>query len=279
MRKLISLVLVLMSLLAMAGAATESETGYGSQRVRFFKIGKADAFLLRTLHHAVLIDTGEADDGPEIAEYLHDKGIDTLDCLVLTHFDKRSIGGVPEVLEAVKVNQVLMPDYEKDSDLALMVFELLAGQPVEKLTAKADFKLDQVDFSVYPAQESEYSEDEDNNFSLVVTVRHGENSLFFSGDIMSQRIAEMADAGLLLPQSLVKMPCHGQNIDGLSQLLDSLKPGIAILTARAKNPPAGALTADLDARGIRWYCTMDGSITLTSDGYGLSVVQSKKAKP
>lgn len=277
MRKLILFVLILSALAA--GGAAESETGYGNLRVRFFKIGKADAFLLRTLNHAVLIDAGESDDGPEIVEYLQDKGIDTLDCLVLTHFDKRSIGGVPEVLEAVSVKRVLMPDYEKDSDLALMVFGLLESQPVEKVKSNVDFRLDQVDFSVLPARETMYSEDEDNNFSLVVSVRHGQNSLFFSGDIMSQRIAEMADAGLLTPRTLVKMPCHGQNIQGLGQLLDSLKPEIAILTASAKNPPAGALISDLDARGIRWYCTMDGSITLTSDGHGMSLVQTRKAKP
>ena len=47
----------------------------GALRIKAFKIGKADAYLLRTDKHNVLIDAGEVDDGEEIVAYLKKKDI------------------------------------------------------------------------------------------------------------------------------------------------------------------------------------------------------------
>ncbi len=245
----------------------------GSLRIRCFKIGKADAYLLLTEGQAVLIDAGEEDDAQEILAYLSEREVAALDCLILTHFDKRSIGGVPELLGSVKVSRILVPDYDKVSNLAVLVQGMLDTQNTQKVTQRMDLEYQGVRLAVLPAQKLVYEEDEDNDHSLVVSVSHGENSFFFSGDIMSERIAEMAQAGLLTPHTFLKMPCHGQNIAGLDQLLDLVKPQIAVIPASRKNPPAGAVLADLDARGIRRYITMDGGITIISDGYQVTVTQ------
>lgn len=278
MQKRILLALMAMVISLTALTAFAQSTGHGSLRIRYFKIGKADAYLLRTDHHAVLIDAGEEDDGPEIAGFLIEKGVTKLDYLIISHFDKRSIGGLPEVLEAVDVDKVLVPEYEKDSNLYLFIRGLLDAENVEKVQSQAEFTLDKVAFTVLPAKSLEYSEDEDNNFSLVTLARHGDNSFFFAGDIMSQRINEMKEDDQLLPHTVLKLPCHGQNIDGLDILLDLINPKIAVIPASAKNPPAGAVISNLETRGIRWYSTMDGSVSLTSDGYGITVEQTRKIK-
>ena len=248
----------------------------GTLRVRFFKIGKADAFLLRTSRHVVLIDAGEDDDAPEIIDYLADNGITELDCLILSHFDKRSIGGAQELLESVPAKRILMPDGEKDSTTAGMLFTAMAGMNTEKVAQDTAFEMDGVSFSVLTARGTDYGEETDNNISLVVSVTHGQSSFLFAGDIMEPRIAEMAAAGQLTPHTVLKMPCHGQYIPGLAQLLGAVKPQIAVIPASVKNPPAGATISDLEGRGVRWYSTHQGSITLVSDGYSVAVSQNKK---
>ena len=62
----------------------------------------------------------------------------------------------------------------------------------------------------------------------------------------------------------------------MNELLDAVRPQIALISASEKNPPAGAVLADLEGRGIRWYATMYGSINLTSDGYQVRVEQNMK---
>lgn len=273
-RKLVccSLVLLMMSSLFAVLANEHS----GILRIKIFKVGKADAYLLRTDHHAVLIDAGEEDDAQDIIAYLEEKDIDSLDYLVLTHFDKRSIGGAPELLQNVKVGKVMMPTYPKSNNLMNLMEIVLEEKSVERVSEKTSFGFEGAEFTVYPAEQKMYQEDEDNDFSLVVSAIHGENSFFFSGDIMSQRIEEMLQANLLTPHKVIKMPCHGQNIEGLDVLLDAVKPDIAIIPASDKNPPAGAVLSNLEGRNIRWYSPMFGSITLTSDGFGVTVKQNIK---
>lgn len=271
-RKWLCAFAVLLILTALPGGMSGEKLG--SLRIRCFKIGKADAYLLLTGSQAVLIDAGEEDDAQEIIAYLGEHEIPALDCLILTHFDKRSIGGVPELLGAVKVSQVLVPDYDKAGNLAVLVQGVLETQATQKVTRQMEMDYGGVHFTVLPAQNDIYQEDEDNDHSLVVSVSHGSNSFFFAGDIMSERIAEMSQDGLLTPHTFIKMPCHGQNIAGLDQLLDAVRPQIAVIPASRKNPPAGAVLANLEARGIRFYITMDGSITLTSDGYQVAVTQN-----
>ena len=119
-RHLALLVALLIAAAMPSGAAGEVP---GILRVKCFKNGRADAYLLRTENHAVLIDTGEIDDAANIIAYLGEKGIAALDLVILTHFDKRSIGGAREILGAVEVRQVLMPAYAKTNALTALVLE------------------------------------------------------------------------------------------------------------------------------------------------------------
>lgn len=261
-------------LLSMGGQAEK----LGSLRVKCFKIGKADAYFLRTDQHSLMIDAGEEDDAQELIDYLRNRQIEEIDYLILSHFDKRSVGGAEEFLGAIRAKQILVPDYPKDNPRTQALFELMDRMQLSRVTQVTRFSLDSVDFVIYPARGVAYEEDEDNDFSLVVSVAHGKNSLLFPGDIMSVRIGEMIASGELAPHTFLKMPAHGQNIPGLAALLDAVKPEVALIPCSAKNPPAGAVTADLEARGIRWYATKDGAVSLTSDGYALTAKQTMKDK-
>ncbi len=272
-KRMMILFAALMLLLPAALAREEGST----LRIRAFKIGKADAYLLRTDNAAVLLDGGELDDGEEILEYLDEKGISKLNVLIVSHFDKRSIGGLPEILGKETADRVLVPDYVKDGSKARLLFAALEGLKVEKVSKELNFELDGMSFTLYPARSDSYTEDDDNDFSLVVSLRHGEGSFLFPGDIMSERINEMLEDKQLTPHQVLKMPCHGQNIDGIDKLLDAVQPAIAIIPASEKNPPAGALLSNLTNRNIRWYATMHGSVNITSDNYNVTVRQKVKA--
>ena len=75
-------------------------------------VGKADALILKTDSWAAMIDTGEERDGSYIRETLEAAGIDHLNLLLVTHFDKDHVGSAAELLGTVGADQVLMPDYE-----------------------------------------------------------------------------------------------------------------------------------------------------------------------
>ena len=88
------LALCLMLLPGCARGESEAET----LSVTFFDAGKADAILVRTGEHALLIDTGLNKNGAALVDALRAAGVQSLDVLLITHFDKDHVGGADSVL-------------------------------------------------------------------------------------------------------------------------------------------------------------------------------------
>jgi len=84
--------------------------------VTTFNTWKSDSTLLYTDESAVLIDTGESDDGDDILKAIYALGINHLDALILTHFDKDHTGGASVILKKISVDHVYVSCYPKESD-------------------------------------------------------------------------------------------------------------------------------------------------------------------
>ena len=59
------------------------------------------------------------------------------------------------------------------------------------------------------ANEDDYGEDEENDFSLVVRLTHGDVRFLFAGDAENARLAELLDEGDLA-SDVLKVPHHGR---------------------------------------------------------------------
>lgn len=268
--------IALMLLFGLApGLARAQEAALQTLKIKLFKSGKADAFLIRTGNHAVLLDTAEVDDAEDILEYMAEKGVHKLDLMILTHFDKGHIGGAPDILRAVSVERVLMPDYEKSSPARDALREALAASQAEQMYLKEDmaFTLDGVAFEIITARQAFYVEDEDDDFSLVTRLTHGDNRLLFTADIMGERMDELLQSGMDLKSDFLQVPEHGRNRDRTEAFLQTVQPRWAVITCSAKNPPAGAVLELLHRMDTRVYLTMDGNIALQSDGRSITFKQ------
>ncbi|MHC1787027.1 MAG: ComEC/Rec2 family competence protein [Christensenellales bacterium] len=276
MRRIRLLIVLLLTLsLGVTGSGRAEGEASGTLKIKFFKSGKADAFLIRTEQYAVLIDSGEEDDAEDILDYLAEKEVARLDLMILTHYDGGHIGGAPQILDAVPVGRVMMPAYDKQSDARDALNAAIARSGAEPLLLEEDseFTLDGVAFQIITAKAAAYPEDEDNDFCLVTRLRHGANSFLFGADILSQRMQELMDSGEALQASFLQVPDHGRSRDLTEAFIRAVHPRYAVITCSAKNPPAGAVLALLEALGTRYYLTMDGNIALTSDGLDLKIKQ------
>lgn len=265
-----------MALLAAAAvlltACASSDTKKAEEDAReltayFFDAGKADAILLTTANGAVLIDAGERGFGKTILAYLEEHGIDKLDYLIITHFDRDHVGGAAKVINGIPVGTVLQNNSPKDSEEYEKYLKALSGAGIEPVTVREayTFTLDGVRYTVDPPRRTEYSTDTSNNSSLIISVKNGENRFLLPGDALTERLGEFLDANDTA-YDVLKLPHHGRDEPLLSALLDSVKPGFAVITSSDDEPESAAVVEALESAGARVLLTREGAVTLKSDG-------------
>ena len=89
-KNLLAVLALMLALLILVFAAKYAGQGEEDPNLTItaLSVGKADALVLKQAGHTVLIDTGEKDDGDKIVRFLKNRGIHSVDLLVITHFDK-----------------------------------------------------------------------------------------------------------------------------------------------------------------------------------------------
>lgn len=246
----------------------------GSFEVAVLDIGKADAILLYTQNHTVLIDTGSRGDGKDVLAHLSDRQIDTLDYMIITHFDQDHVGGAVKVLNNVSVKTILTPDYEGNNEEYQRYLNSIEEKELSplKLHESLNFTLDDVTFSVYPPMKESYVEI-DNDYSLVVSAVHGKNTFLFTGDAESDRLLELYEQMPFLKHTFLKVPHHGKASARSEGFLKSVQPEEAVITCSEKNPPSDKVLSILRSLGSTVYLTSNGSVYAVSDGETLLLKQ------
>ena len=241
-------------------------------RVEFFALDKADAILITTPDgQRVLIDAGTNKDGKQLVKRFAQEGIDSLDALIVTHFDKDHVGGADRILESVRVARVITPQYEKESsqyDAFLKALEKSSGTQADALPARAQLALPlsgDLTLTVTAAHETYYGEGEENDFSLCVRLAYGDTRFLFPGDAEDARQTELMEEGDIACDVL-KVPHHGRMHDASYAFLRAASPSIAFVPDGEEEPASPVLIALLDELGAKIWCTGDGDLTVLSDG-------------
>ena len=274
--KLLPILLSLALLLSLTGCG-RSDAGANSMTVLYLDVGKADCTILTDGAHTVLIDCAETDDGETILSVLKENRISQIDLLIVTHFDKDHIGGVPEVLSSFSVLHVIEPDYapenpEAEAYTAYRATLELASITPEAVSDALDVTLGDMQLSILGAGGAAYEKNTDNNNSLVVTVTHCENRFFFAGDIEKQRIADLLEAGVS-SCDVLKVPHHGVYNKQLPALFAALGMKEAVITCSEKNPADSETIDRLDALGCRVWQTVNGTVRVISNQNGITISQ------
>ena len=250
-------------------------------------VGKADALILKTDDWAAMIDTGEEKDGSYIRETLEAAGIDHLNLLLITHFDKDHVGGAAELLETVGADQVLMPDYEGTRPEYAAFLSALEAHPETEVQRVIGTEVLEIpagavttSFTVYaaenPAEIQNTGGEYDNDMSLVAKVICGEKKFLFTGDIEKTRIAQMLDSGEDWTADWIKMPHHGRYQKKVEKLLEAVNPFYAVI-CDGEDQIAEEETLDaLKKRQIKEWETADGTVVTMTDGKNIKVRQEKE---
>lgn len=248
----------------------------GDFTITALDVGKADAFVLRTASHTVVVDAGNKGDGKDIEKFLASQNISKIDALIITHFDKDHVGGAARLVKRLEIGTVYLPDYRSDSDEYEKFEEKMADA---KLTPKicatgshTDWVYDDVTFSLDAAEKTDYGKNEENDFSLSLYMQHGENTFLFAGDAEEDRQQEIIDYGYG-GVTFLKFPYHGKYLPTTEAFLDHFKPQATVVCCSEKEYAQEQTVAAFKKRGISAYYTADGDVTIVSNGKELKITQ------
>lgn len=241
-----------------------------------FSVGKADALLLQEGDTAILVDTGEKDDGAHLLKELEKRGIDRLDLLLITHFDKDHVGSASFLMQNLDVDTVLMPDYEGDRPEYDAFLESLTGhESVQRVSEILEFTAGSLLWTIYPAEDPEEiqnTEDEyDNDMSLVASVSCGSRKFLLTGDIEKTRISQMLASDVDWHHDWIKMPHHGRYEKALEDLMDASEPSRAIICCSEKNPAEEETLKMLEQRSIETWDTSERPVVTVCDGENVTI--------
>jgi competence protein ComEC len=241
-------------------------------RITFLDVGQGDSVLVRVPEGAVLVDEGPPE--AHVADQLRRLGVRRLAAVVLTHPQRDHIGGAAEVLAELGVGAVLDPPIPSES---LDHKDALAearqhGVRVLTVRAGAVFRLGKLRLRVlWPEGEAPPGEDP-NRYAVVIVASYGAVDALLTAD---------AESGVTLPLlpprvEILKVAHHGSQDDGLRELLELVRPRVAVISVGEGNDyghPTPSTLAVLDGfPGLAVYRTdEDGRVEIDSDGSRLTV--------
>lgn len=205
--------------------------------VTAFDVGQGMAVLVETPHRRLLYDTGpayspETDGGNRvILPYLHARGIDKLDGVIVSHNDNDHSGGALSIFEEMPVDWVAS-SLDFDSRI------VRAAPAHRRCVAGQNWKWDGVHFEMLQPEASSYASTKykPNAHSCTLKVGVGNASILLAGDIEAVQEAELVNAiPEKLPATVLLAPHHGSGTSSTLPFLQAVKPQIAIFQVGYRN--------------------------------------------
>lgn len=230
--------------------------------ITMLDVGQGQCILLQSQGRTFLVDCGGDHDriaAETAVQALMSRGIFTLDGVILTHYDRDHMGGLPYLLTRIDTGLLILPDTEDQGKRQLLPESGGEVLPVEDTLA---MEYDTTKITVFGPVYSGYSNEnslcilfETENCDILIT---GDRSGF--GERMLLRTAELPDVDILVAGH------HGSGNSTTEELLDAVTPETVLISVSEDNNyghPDPALLQRLEERGCIVYRTdLCGTITI-----------------
>lgn len=262
--------LLLSALLLCACAEKEvPQVDPGELQAVFFDVGKGDCILFSMGGSHLLIDAGYEETADRVVDALRERNVDSLDAMIITHYDKDHVGGAAEIAQQIPVTEFYLPDYTGEKEKCEDLLDLIDREGLQAVRVSEDLTFSfqeasvRIDAALVPY---DALEENDNDASLLVEIRYGEDEWFLPGDIEKDAIdvwlgtrAENYD--------IVKMPHHGKKEKNSDELIEAVSPGIAVITDSPEEDASPKVLKNLEKNDVEIYrSSVNGTITITGNG-------------
>lgn len=247
--------------------------------VHFIDVGQGDCTLIKTPEGSMLIDAGENGYEQTVLDYLETQGIDELKYLIASHPHSDHIGGVAEVLEAITVENVIMPKLSESNTPTTATYEKTlkaiksSGAKVIAANPGNEYSFGEVEFTVVAPFEQD---DNLNNMSVVIRLTYGGYSFLFSADAEKAVEKQILESGCDISADVYKVAHHGSSTSNTENFVRAINPTYAVISCGEDNSyghPHEEVVELLDNEGIVCYSTAQlNTIVFAVDNNELKVL-------
>jgi beta-lactamase superfamily II metal-dependent hydrolase len=253
------------------GRPRKARPSLGIATVEFLDVGQGDAILIRSPEgKTALVDAGPSG---RVVDLLRDRGVESIDLVVVSHHHIDHYGGMPAVVRAYRPRVFLDADSPHMTPTYLKLLEQVAQAGITAIRAgprSRRIDLGSVAITVFP--QAPPNDKEENNNSIGLRVEFGEFSALLTGDSeRSERRWWMGHVpDLCANVEVLKLAHHGSRNGTDRAWLDLTRPRLAVASLGRDNefghPHAEtlALLGSLDIPLMR--TDESGSIPIRTDG-------------
>lgn len=219
-------------------------------KIYFVDVGQGDCTLIVTPHNKkILVDGGgvESDDyniGKSILEpYLLDRGIKTLDYIIVSHFDTDHVKGLLYIMQNLKIKNAIISKQPESSKNFEEFKKITKEKKINVIEVNGGNRIcieNNVYFDIlWPESSNFIKENILNNNSIVCKMRYNNFSILFTGDI-----EEIAEKELLklykndsnfLNTTILKVAHHGSKSSSIEEFLKIVSPKVALIGVGKNN--------------------------------------------
>jgi len=258
----------------------QAQVAPGHFQADVIDVGQGTAILIRTPHHALLYDTGAAfadsDSGERIiVPYLRASGVGALSGVIVSHDDNDHSGGLQSVLRDVPTGWLLhgLPASSP----------LLSAAPQPRHCYRGQrWQWDGVRFEILNPRAKAYAEGNrrDNDFSCVLKVNLGKQSLLITGDAERRGELELLESGADLSATVLVAGHHGSRTSSLAEFIEQVQPQVGVFTVgyhnRFKHPHPKVVARFRERNAKVFRSDSSGLIRMT---FGEAGVEASEYRP
>ena len=231
-------------------------TNTDGSSVTVLDVGQGLSVVISSDEHTAIVDCGSSsgENAGYIAhEYLTNRGMTSIDLLVLTHFHSDHVNGVEFLLTRISISALAIPDPE-DSFLADDIIQLARkrGTDIIYVTEMLRVSLGDIELILYPPVGSG-----DENERGVSVLALGDISALITGD-MNSSIERALLRYVALPHvDLLVVGHHGSRFSTSQELLSAIAPNMAVVSVgrNSYGHPAAETLERLEQFSVTVYRT------------------------
>ena len=217
--------------------------------IHFIDVGQGDStFIVTPRNKTILIDGGGSSSNEynvgesTLLPYILDRGYTKIDYIFISHFDQDHVGGILTVLKELKVGKVIISKQGEHSENYQKFLKLVKEKNIKVIVVKKNDRIKiekDLYFDILWPDNEQIKENILNNNSIVMKMCYKDFSMLFTGDIeeiAEKKILEAYRGKEIKPNSnVLKVAHHGSNTSTIKEILDVIKPKIALIGVGKEN--------------------------------------------